>query len=80
MSSVLRPGRLLDPGSCLSLRPLKYPVFYDMYRNAVRNTRPTTTMAVSATSRCASAFDAGPGTAGPVNAGGIAGGAVRSDP
>ena len=38
MSSVLRPGRLLDPGSCLSLRPLKYPVFYDMYRNAVRNT------------------------------------------
>ncbi len=38
MSSVLRPARLLDPGSCLSLRPLKYPVFYDMYRNAVRNT------------------------------------------
>ncbi|MFZ5897092.1 MAG: ribonucleotide-diphosphate reductase subunit beta [Myxococcota bacterium] len=38
MSSVVRPARLLDPGSCLSLRPLKYPVFYDMYRNAVRNT------------------------------------------
>ncbi|MGC4086704.1 MAG: ribonucleotide-diphosphate reductase subunit beta [Polyangiaceae bacterium] len=38
MSSVVRPARLLDPGACLSLRPLKYPVFYDMYRNAVRNT------------------------------------------
>ncbi|HET9929453.1 MAG TPA: ribonucleotide-diphosphate reductase subunit beta [Polyangiaceae bacterium] len=38
MSSVLRPARLLDPGACLALRPLKYPAFYDMYRNAVRNT------------------------------------------
>ncbi len=38
MSSVVRPERLLDPGECLSLRPLKYPVFYDMYKNAVRNT------------------------------------------
>ena len=38
MSSVLRPARLLDPGSCLSLRPLKYPQFFDMYKKAVRNT------------------------------------------
>ncbi|HET9956648.1 MAG TPA: ribonucleotide-diphosphate reductase subunit beta [Polyangiaceae bacterium] len=37
-SIITRPARLLDPGSCLSLRPLRYPVFYDMYRDAVRNT------------------------------------------
>jgi ribonucleoside-diphosphate reductase beta chain len=29
---------LLDPGFNLTLRPMKYPVFYDMYRNAIRNT------------------------------------------
>jgi len=30
--------RLLDPGLCLSLRPMTYPRFYEMYRAAIRNT------------------------------------------
>lgn len=30
--------RLLDPGFELTLRPMRYPQFYEMYRNAVRNT------------------------------------------
>jgi ribonucleoside-diphosphate reductase beta chain len=38
MSSVTRSEHLLDPGACLSLRPLKYPKFYEMYQNGVRNT------------------------------------------
>src|SRR5207342_1739336 len=29
---------LLDPGFELTLRPMRYPHFYEMYRNAVRNT------------------------------------------
>lgn len=29
---------ILDPGLDLSLRPMKYPIFYDMYRNAIKNT------------------------------------------
>src|SRR5882672_5665170 len=29
---------LLNPGFDLTLRPMKYPVFYEMYRNAIRNT------------------------------------------
>ena len=29
---------LLDPGFELTLRPMKYPVFYEMYRNAIKNT------------------------------------------
>jgi ribonucleoside-diphosphate reductase beta chain len=39
-----RPGpdegkpRLLDPGFELSLRPMRYPRFYDRYRDAIRNT------------------------------------------
>ncbi|TAM58395.1 MAG: ribonucleoside-diphosphate reductase [Rhodanobacter sp.] len=36
-SSSLTP-RLLDPGFELTLRPMRYPVFYEMYRNAIRNT------------------------------------------
>lgn len=31
-------SRLLDPGFALTLRPMRYPAFYDMYRDAVRNT------------------------------------------
>ena len=38
MSSAARPARLLDPGLCLSLRPMVYPAFYDMYRSAIKNT------------------------------------------
>jgi len=33
-----RPARLLDPGMCLSLRPMAYPQFFDMYRAAIKNT------------------------------------------
>lgn len=29
---------LLDPGFNLTLRPMRYPLFYEMYRNAVKNT------------------------------------------
>ncbi len=31
-------ARLLDPGLDLTLRPMRYPDFYDMYRDAIRNT------------------------------------------
>jgi ribonucleoside-diphosphate reductase beta chain len=31
-------ARLLDPGLHLTLRPMQYPAFYEMYRGAVRNT------------------------------------------
>jgi ribonucleoside-diphosphate reductase beta chain len=36
--SALRPARLLDPGLCLTLRPMVYPRFFDMYRSALKNT------------------------------------------
>lgn len=29
---------ILDPGFDLTLRPMKYPAFYDMYRDAIKNT------------------------------------------
>ena len=29
---------LLDPGFDLTLRPMRYPRFYEMYRDAIRNT------------------------------------------
>ena len=32
------PNRLLDPGFDLTLRPMRYPQFYEMYRDAIRNT------------------------------------------
>jgi len=38
MSSVSRPARLLDPGLCLTLRPMAYPRFFEMYKDAIRNT------------------------------------------
>ncbi len=31
-------ARLLDPGLDLTLRPMRYPHFYDLYRAAIRNT------------------------------------------
>jgi ribonucleoside-diphosphate reductase beta chain len=37
-SSAGRERRLLDPGLELTLRPMAYPQFYDMYRDAIRNT------------------------------------------
>lgn len=38
MSAVERPNRILDPGLCLTLRPMAYPQFFEMYRAAIRNT------------------------------------------
>jgi ribonucleoside-diphosphate reductase beta chain len=38
VSAVSRPARLLDPGMCLTLRPMAYPAFFDMYRAAIKNT------------------------------------------
>jgi ribonucleoside-diphosphate reductase beta chain len=31
-------GNILDPGFDLTLRPMRYPVFYEMYRDAIKNT------------------------------------------
>ncbi len=36
--SAARPARLLDPGMCLTLRPMAYPQFFEMYRAAIKNT------------------------------------------
>jgi ribonucleoside-diphosphate reductase beta chain len=33
-----RPQHILDPGFELTLRPMRYPEFYEMYRNAIKNT------------------------------------------
>lgn len=38
MSSVVRPERILDPGLCLTLRPMMYPKFFEMYKAAIKNT------------------------------------------
>jgi ribonucleoside-diphosphate reductase beta chain len=38
MSMVTRPARLLDPGLCLTLRPMAYPTFFEMYRDGIKNT------------------------------------------
>jgi len=38
MSNVERPQNILDPGLCLTLRPMKYPTFYSMYQDAIKNT------------------------------------------
>jgi ribonucleoside-diphosphate reductase beta chain len=38
MIQVNRPARLLDPGLCLTLRPMSYPRFFEMYRAAIKNT------------------------------------------
>jgi ribonucleoside-diphosphate reductase beta chain len=35
---IARPARLLDPGLCLTLRPMQYPAFFEMYRSAIKNT------------------------------------------
>ena len=33
-----RPDNILDPGFNLTLRPMKYQVFFDMYKDAIKNT------------------------------------------
>src|ERR1700750_2770862 len=37
-SPLTRDTNILDPGFELTLRPMKYPQFYEMYRAAIRNT------------------------------------------
>jgi ribonucleoside-diphosphate reductase beta chain len=37
-SSVTTPDRILDPGLYLTLRLMRYPVFYDTFRDGIRNT------------------------------------------
>src|SRR6266498_1751718 len=37
-NQVNRPARLLDPGLCLTLRPMAYPEFFEMYKAAIKNT------------------------------------------
>jgi len=37
-TQVARPQRLLDPGLCLTLRPMAYPQFFEMYKDAIKNT------------------------------------------
>ncbi|HBF23168.1 MAG TPA: ribonucleoside-diphosphate reductase [Planctomycetes bacterium] len=34
----MKKTHLLDPGFDLTLRPMRYPAFYDMYRDAIKNT------------------------------------------
>ena len=36
--SIAAPRSILDPGLCLTLRPMRFPVFYDMFRDGIKNT------------------------------------------
>ena len=38
MTKTNNGAELLNPGFNLTLRPLKYPAFYEMYKNAIKNT------------------------------------------
>ena len=38
MLLVKQSNSILNPGLDLTLRPMRYPVFYEMYRNAIKNT------------------------------------------
>jgi len=38
VSHSTRPARILDPGMCLTLRPMAYPTFFEMYKDAIKNT------------------------------------------
>jgi ribonucleoside-diphosphate reductase beta chain len=37
-SSIDAPESILDPGLCLTLRPMRYPQFYEMFRDGIKNT------------------------------------------
>ena len=37
-SNIAKPKNILDPGFDLTLRPMRYPVFYSMYEDAIKNT------------------------------------------
>jgi len=34
----MHKNSILDPGFELTLRPMRYPLFYDMYKDAIKNT------------------------------------------
>ena len=34
----MRKTAILDPGFDLTLRPMRYPVFFEMYKDAIKNT------------------------------------------
>src|SRR5713101_6465197 len=36
--SIHIPDSILNPGLCLTLRPMRYPTFYEMFQNGIRNT------------------------------------------
>src|SRR3954471_22673407 len=38
LRNTARRHALLDPGMDLTLRPMRYPLFYDRFRDAIRNT------------------------------------------
>ncbi|WP_281173630.1 hypothetical protein [Actinokineospora inagensis] len=38
LESTTRKHALLDPGMDLTLRPMRYPHFYDRFRDAIKNT------------------------------------------
>jgi ribonucleoside-diphosphate reductase beta chain len=38
VSDSSRQAKILDPGMCLSLRPMVYPKFFEMYKSAIKNT------------------------------------------
>ncbi len=38
VNPAARPDNILDPGFNLTLRPMKYQVFFDMYKDAIKNT------------------------------------------
>jgi len=37
-ATSVRPTNILDPGYDLTLRPMRYPQFFEMYRDAIKNT------------------------------------------
>jgi ribonucleoside-diphosphate reductase beta chain len=37
-SSVDVPDSILDPGMCLTLRPMRYPTFFEMFKDGIKNT------------------------------------------
>src|ERR1700751_6243687 len=36
--STTTPNAILDPGLSLTLRPMQYPVFFEMFRDGIKNT------------------------------------------
>ena len=38
VGGAIAPKNILDPGFDLTLRPMRYPVFYGMYQDAIKNT------------------------------------------